>query len=363
MHNGTPTTSHLLQYGFFTFLYALALVLAFLIFKPFLPAIFLALILAVAFNPLHARVRAAFRGRDTLAALSTVFIIVALILAPLTFFAYLLFGEATALYDRIATGGGVAGIAASFESALRGIEAFLPEGMRGGLVRYADLTQYAEAVVRWVAQNIGSLFASVIQTSLYVVLVVFALYYFLREGQSLSRTIVQLSPLKNAHDEMILRKISVAINTVFRGRLAVGAIQGAFAGVGFAAFGVPNPVFLAFLTAFASLVPSVGTMLVIFPAVLYLFLAGSTVPAVGLLAWGAIAVGFIDNIAGPFLIEREMKIHPFLILVSVIGGVQLFGAIGFIAGPVVLAVLAVLTDIYILLTRRVEESASNGDES
>ena len=96
----------------------------------------------------------------------------------------------------------------------------------------------------------------------------------------------------------------------------------------------------------ASLIPNVGTALVLVPSVAFLYFTGHTGASVGLAIWGAIGVGFIDNLLGPHLIERGIKIHPLLILLSVIGGITLLGPIGFVAGPVILSLLFTLLEIY-----------------
>lgn len=355
MFNGEMRASHLLQYSFFTCLYVGTLVLSFFILKPFLPVLFLSIIFAVVFNPLYLRLVRLFDGRRGAAAACVVLVVFVLIVVPLTAFVYMLFDEAAGIYDHLAGGGGRE-IVARFEALANGLRAYAP-GVSFDMGEYADLNTYLELGLSWVVSNASAFFSSVVATVLYVLLMFIALFYFLKEGRSITRTLMLLSPLKNSHDEMILGKIATSINAVVRGRLAMAIVQGSFAGAGFAVFGVPNPVFFGFLTAFASLVPMVGTSLVLVPAILYLFLAGHMVAALGLLAWGAIAVGFIDDILGPMLLERGMKIHPFLVLLSVLGGLRLFGPIGFIAGPVVLAVLFVLTNIYILLTRHVEEGA------
>jgi predicted PurR-regulated permease PerM len=117
-------------------------------------------------------------------------------------------------------------------------------------------------------------------------------------------------------------------------------------GVGFAIFGVPQPIFWGTVAAVMAMVPSVGTALVTIPAILYLAIVGQFLPAIGLLAWSLILVHSIDNFLGPILISRKATIHPFLIFLSVIGGLGFFGPIGFLLGPIVLSISLALLDIY-----------------
>jgi predicted PurR-regulated permease PerM len=201
-------------------------------------------------------------------------------------------------------------------------------------------------LLRWGFTNIDSLFSKAAGFVLGAVVLLFALYFILRDGKSLKRQLVNLSPLPDRQDEQIFSKLNSAVHSVVWGSLAVGLIQGVLTGIGFAIFGVPSPALWGSVAVVAALVPGIGTALVLIPGVVYLFATGSAGMAIGLLIWGAIAVGLIDNFLGPLLINRGVKIHQFLILLSVLGGLSFFGPIGFIAGPLVLSLLFALLEIY-----------------
>ena len=137
-----------------------------------------------------------------------------------------------------------------------------------------------------------------------------------------------------------------AIGSVVKGNFTIAFIQGFLTTIGFTIFAVPNAILWGTAAAIASLIPSVGTSLVFAPAVILLFINGEVFSSVGLLLWGALAVGLIDNFLGPKFIGRGMKLHPLLILFSVFGGLALFGLIGFILGPIILSLLFALLHIY-----------------
>jgi len=174
----------------------------------------------------------------------------------------------------------------------------------------------------------------------------FALYYLLKDGKKLTKAVITYSPLADKYDKQILEKLSIAVNSVIKGSLLISIIQGILAGIGFWIFGVPNPALLGAATVIASLIPAVGTAVIILPACFYLFLTSHFLAGIGLLLWGLLLVGLIDNFLRPKLIEKDIHLHPFLILLSVIGGISLFGAFGFILGPLVLSLLFALLDIY-----------------
>ena len=173
-----------------------------------------------------------------------------------------------------------------------------------------------------------------------------SLFYFLRDGKSFTQYLKILSPLSDRQDEKILSRLFVAVNSVIKGALSIALIQGFLTGIGFWIFGVPNPVLWGSTAAIAALVPNIGTALVLVPAIGFLYLNGEVAQAIGLGIWSITAVGLIDNILGPYLINRGVKIHPLLILLSVIGGLGLFGPVGFLLGPLIISLLFALIDIH-----------------
>ncbi len=162
---------------------------------------------------------------------------------------------------------------------------------------------------------------------------------------------MDISPLAEADDETIFKKLALAVSAVVRGSLIVAFIQGILATVGFMIFGLPNPVLFGTIAAIAALVPGVGTALVLVPAIGYLFLSGNTFGAAGLFIWGTVVVGLVDNFLGPQLIGNKMKLHPLAVFLAVLGGIVFFGPIGIIVGPLVISLFSALLDVYLYCTR------------
>ena len=134
--------------------------------------------------------------------------------------------------------------------------------------------------------------------------------------------------------------------------MIIAVIQGASTSIGLAIFGVPNAIIWGMVAAVASLIPGLGTSLIILPAILYLFLNEQTMQAAGLIIWGMTAVGLIDNFLGPKIVGRGMKLHPLLVILAVLGGFAFFGPIGFILGPLTLGMFLALFDIYFYLSQK-----------
>jgi len=334
-----------LQHNFFLLLLAGILVLTFFIFLPYLNALVLAGTFAVLFRPLF---RLLCRGikSEAAAALLTILVVIAVIITPLYFFGQQIVSEATDLYFSLKDGtGGV--IVDDFLQKLR--------------VDF-NYKEYLQQFLTWLVGHLGSVFSGIAQVVVLAFVALIALYYFLKDGARIKRTLIDLSPLANTYDEDIFNRLHLAVNSVIRGSLTIAVIQGVLTGIGFAIFGVPTPALWGGVAMVTALVPGVGTSLVLAPGILYLFAFGSLGNAIGLLIWSVVIVGMIDNFLGPRLVGRRIKIHELLILLSVLGGIALFGPIGFIMGPLVLSLLVALLDIYksLILKEGAEVFSSQG---
>jgi predicted PurR-regulated permease PerM len=171
-------------------------------------------------------------------------------------------------------------------------------------------------------------------------------FYFFRDGKELMQLLIKISPLPDSEDKVIFERMARAVRAVAVGTLLIALIQGTLVALGFFIFGVPRPVLLGMFASLGALMPGIGTTIVTAPAVIYLFATGNTVMGVGLLVWSVLIVGLVDNLVGPYLIGRKNNMHPFIILISVLGGIGLFGPIGFIIGPVTVTLFFVLLEIY-----------------
>ncbi len=335
------------QIAFFISLAVGVLVLNTFIFFPYLSVLFVALVLAVVFEPMHEYFAASLKGRRTLSSLVSVLIILFFVLMPLAGLALVLVAESADIYGFLANRNITVDGITSFLSSL------LPEGVA---LPSIDLAAYGGAISGWVVRSFSGILSGFASLLLGTLLVVLALFYFFRDGKRFLAGLVELSPLGSQHNATIVESIKRAVSSVVRGNLVVAMIQGIMSGVGYLIFGVPSPVLLGFFAALSALIPFIGTSVVSGLAALYLLLSGSPAAALGLVLWSVIAVGLVDNLVAPILINRGVKIHPFLILLSVLGGLSLYGPVGFIAGPVSLALLFAMKDIY------KEFASSNGNK-
>ena len=333
---------HKSELYFLLILFVGVMILAFFIYKPFLYVTLLAIFIAIVFYPLYLKILALTRGRRGLAALLAILLVSIIIVMPITFLATQILQEATQLYQYLLSDEGVSVFSTGMNKALERIREFAPIPAGSSL----DVHYYIKQGLDWLLSHLTSFVSDVARMTMNIFIFLIALYYLFKDGPRLKKAVVGLSPLQDVHDQEIFDKLALAINTVIKGNLVVALIQGAMVALGFYLFGVPSPVLWGALAAIAAIIPGFGTALVVAPAILFLVFSGETSSAAGLFIWGLTAVGLIDNFLGPKLVERGVKIHPFLILLSILGGIALFGPLGFLFGPLVLSLFFALSEIY-----------------
>jgi len=326
-------------------------ILTFFIFKPFLYSLFLAMVLATVFEPVYKKALTITRERRNLAALLTTAAVLIIVVVPITFLGIQIFQEATRLYSSLNSNGGAIDFSRGLGDMVQNLKKFFPVPTEFSI----DVNQYAKQGLNWLLQHLGPLFTNITKAMVGIFIFLVALYYLFKDGQKLKRIVVALSPLQDFYDETILNKLKLAINSIVKGNLVVAFVQGILTAVGFTIFGVPNAALWGSVAAITALIPGIGTALVLLPAILYLYFSGETLFAVGLLLWGMTAVGLVDNFLGPKLASYGMRLHPFLILLSVLGGIGFFGPLGFLLGPLVLSLLFALLEIYLAISKEHEK--------
>lgn len=339
------------RFYFFLFLFFWVFLLIFFILLPFMQALILAMILAVTFTPLYEYILKNITWGKSIAALITTIIILTLVVAPVIFLGIQIFQEATQLYTFAVTGG----LQSFLPNILDSISYIFPQAgtTLSNITPNADVQ--LKAGLQWFLQNIGPVFSSATSILINFFILIIALYYLLKDGEKLKNFIMLLSPLPVAYDEKILEKLRVTVSAVIKGMLVVALAQGVVTSVGLIIFGVPNAILWGSVATVASLIPNLGTALVLIPAIIYLYVNGNAMFALGLLIWGVFFVGLIDNFLGPKLVERKVDIHPFLILLSILGGLSFFGPVGFLFGPLALSLFFAMLDVYKMM---VEEKTS-----
>jgi predicted PurR-regulated permease PerM len=320
---------------------AAALYIAYIIYKPFLTSLFLAMVLTIAFLPVHEWISRRVRG-NTLAALLTTVVVVLVIMVPLLLMSVRLVSEAASLYASLSQEGGGAWSNRSAllnEAVQRAAEQTgMPAAQLKSLItaRVQEFGGWLMGMVGWAARGFAQQLATAILTLL-------VLFFFLRDREQYTRGIEETLPLPPGR----VRELSATLqNTVIAnlyGMVAVGLIQGGLTAFGWWVTGLRAPLLWGAIATVFSFVPLLGPSLVWIPGALVLALQGRWVQAAVLCAWGAVVVSAADYVVRPRFARGRANVNTLLVLLSLLGGLKAFGAIGIIAGPVVLSsVIALL---------------------
>ena len=331
--------AHRSQTWFFIALLVVTLFFVWSILAPYMSALVLAGTLAFLFRPFYERLVRVFRYQSA-AALVTVAIVTLIVFVPIGFLGVRIFEDMTGLYTTLASHGGF-----DFGTALT---KFLQTHFAELHIPDISLTfnDYARQGLTWLIQNLGTFFSGVAQLFFTAFLSLLGLFYFLKDGGSLKTWVRNTVPLAPEYVDDITREMEAVGSSVIRGTLMVAILQGIVMGLGFFIFNIPDPTFWGAIVVPASIIPIVGTWLVAIPAIAYLFFTGQAVSGICLLIWSLILVNLLYNVVSPQLMHRGVHIHPYLILLGVLGGISVFGPIGFLMGPLVIALLFSLLKIY-----------------
>lgn len=209
-----------------------------------------------------------------------------------------------------------------------------------------DVVGVMRNVAQWASENVGALFQSGASFVLNLFIFFVALFYFLVDREKIAKEMLILSPLRDSVDHEIATRMVETVRGVIFGSLIVAVAQGILAGIGLTIFGVPGALLWACMVVVAAQIPMLGTAIVMLPAVAYLFVVGDTAAGIGLLVWSVVVVSSIDNVLKPYVVGGRTRMNGLLILVSMLGGLQAFGPIGFILGPTILAAFLVVIELY-----------------
>lgn len=333
------TQARTIEYIFFFGILGVTAYVLWQVIAPFLGALAVAGVIVTVSYPFHRRVlRATPRHNRSVAALITTLLIGLLVVIPIAALGYLIFSQALSLYTSLDQEQGLT-IYQLISKVERLIQHFVPSFT-------LEVSNYARQAAGWFVTHVGAIFAETASTVFLVFIAIVAIFYFFRDGEQCVRYLISLSPLPDTEDEYILQRLSRSVRSVVLGTLAVALIQGLLTALGFAIFGISQPVLWGAVAAVGSLIPGIGTLIVFVPAILLLLLEGAYGAAIGLATWGTLAVGMIDNMLGPYLMTRGVALHPFLVLLTVLGGIAVFGPMGFILGPVTLSLFTVLLELH-----------------
>jgi predicted PurR-regulated permease PerM len=329
----------------------IALYLCWLMIQPFLKVVAWAAVLVIVFYPVHRRLLARTKRPATSAALSCLLVIVTILL-PVTLIALALYHEITPFAQNLQ-----ANIASLLDPNSPVTGRFLR-----WLGQYVNIEQWRSqdflverlkgmsgAIAGRTLDFVGGLAGAVIQ----IFFAIFTMYYLFRDGNRIVDALPDVLPLKREQSEKIFARTREVIAASVYGVLVIATIQGALGGLAFWVLGLPSPLVWAVVMTLLSMIPMVGAFVIWVPAAIFLAISGFWVKAIILAVWGTLVIGTIDNFLRPKLVGEKTKLHELFIFFSVLGGLKVFGILGIVLGPVVLAITLALLDVF----RQVDETA------
>ena len=327
---------------------------------PFYGAIFWGTVLAIVFRPLHRRVLWKLRQRPNLAALTTVTVILLIVILPSTLITAMLLQEGFAVYSRIQSG------ELSFTRYSQQVFAALPTWItdildRFGLTSLGEVQQRISAGLTKGIQFFAGQALNFGQNTLEFVLsffiMLYLLFFLLRDGDALARRMRAAIPLHADQQRNLIGKFTAVIRATVKGTIVVAVVQGLLGGFIFWLLGIRSPVLWGTVMGFLSLLPAVGTALVWLPVAIYFLVGGQIWQGLLLTAYGVLVIGLVDNILRPILVGKETKIPDYVVLISTLGGMAIFGFNGFVIGPMIAALFMAVWDI--VATTRAQSAAED----
>jgi predicted PurR-regulated permease PerM len=316
---------------------------------PFYAAIMWGLILSLLFTPFHRWLLPRVGHRRTVAALSTLSVVVLMVILPLLLVMLLLAQEAAWLYHGLQSG--------ELNPALYFHRAFnrLPDWVgaildRFGLVNFATLQRRLTAAVaqgsQFAATQVFTIGQNAFEFAASLFIALYLAFFLIRDGDSTVRAIGRLIPLAPVHRQKLWRKFATVVRATVKGNLLVALLQGALGGLAFLALGIGGALLWAVLMAVLSLLPAIGAALVWGPVALYFLVTGALWQGLALIAYGVLVIGLVDNLLRPVLVGQDTRMPDYVVMITTVGGMAVFGINGFVLGPLIAAMFMAVWHIF-----------------
>lgn len=316
---------------------------------PFLKPLLLGAMLAGLCRPLYHWITRMVGGRTSLAAAITLLVLFILVVGPISAFVGVVVSQALNVSTQALpwlqqhfAAGGTLNAHDWLVQRFPALASYVPDQAK--IVESVGTA--AQSVGGFLVAGASRIGAGTAAFLLNLFVMLYAMFFFLRDGRKILERIFYYMPLNHDDEELVLQRFTSVTRATIKGTLVIGVIQGALAGVGFWVAGLDGAAFWGTIMAVLSIVPGIGAALIWVPAVIYLYATGQALTATLLLAWCAAVVGTVDNILRPTLVGKDAKMPDLLILVGTLGGLFLFGPIGFIVGPIVCGLFLTVWDIY-----------------
>jgi predicted PurR-regulated permease PerM len=321
-----------------------ALYLCWLMLRPFIGVLEWAAVLVIVFYPVHKRLAKKIRRRGVSALLSCLLVIIVIVL-PLALLTMALADELRQVVPNLPPQ--LAQLGNTQTPVVGKVSAWIHDSLGVDMQRSQEFM--LEQLKRSGEMMLGlslSLMTNIVGGIVKAFFVVFTMYYLFRDGEKIVKALPGALPLSNHQSNAILGRISQVVSASVYGVVAIAMLQGLLGGLAFWVLGVPSPILWAVVLAFVCMIPVAGSFFVWLPASIYLVMTGHWTKALLLVLWGALVISTVDNFLRPKLIKNQTKLPELFVFFSVLGGMSVFGLLGIVLGPVVLAITLGLLDTF-----------------
>lgn len=316
---------------------------------PFFGAVFWGVVFAILFAPLYRRLLVGTRQKPNAAALITLLSILVMVILPLSLVGASLIDQAARAYELLSPAR--LDLAASFQQIIQALPQWLVNLLeRFNLTDFATLQQRLSAGAAQVSQLIASqainLGRNTFDFLVSLTVMLYLLFFLLRDGQGLAARIRHALPMSRKYKQRLFTNFTTVIRATVKGNVLVAAAQGLLGGLILWFLGVQAALLWGVLMAFLSLLPAVGAALVWAPVAIYFLITGVVWKGIVLIAFGVLVIGLVDNVLRPILVGKDTKMPDYVVLLSTLGGMALFGLNGFVIGPVIAALFIAAWDLF-----------------
>lgn len=344
-----PTSRSRFEERSFLWLLLLITILFALVVAPFFGAILWALVLAILFGPVHRDLVKRFGGRRNLAAIATLTVIIVLVVLPAVLLTTMVIDELLSFYTQIQSG--KIDIAALFGRATRALPDWASDWLRR--MGWGDFSAVQAKLTALFTGSFGALATrglaigqGAFNALLLIGVMLYLAFFLIRDGETLGRRVMDSVPLDQDKRLAIVNNFTLVVRATIKGSLIVAIVQGIIGGVTFSLLGLQGALLWGTLMGVFSLIPAIGTGIIWAPVALYLIATGAVMKGLILTACGVLIISMVDNVLRPILVGRDTRMPDYLVLISTLGGLQLFGFHGFIVGPVVAALFLGIWKIF-----------------
>lgn len=316
-------------------------VLIFFVFQPFLRILVLAGVLSVLFHPLYEKLVKIFHGGKSFVAGLLVIIALVFLIIPIIFFGLQIFGQAQDFFSLSHVGQ-----SQYIHAIQQNVDTLVHYVVPGFSFNASDSIN---KVLTFVSSNLGALLSETTYVFFQTFFLLLTFFFFVRDGEKMLDTFVSLSPFEKEQNKEISNSVYRTITSVIRGTIFVGLIRAVLLVAAFYVLGIPNAILWGSAGGIIGAVPGLGTLFVIIPAFFYLLLYGNIFLAVAMGLFGILLVFFIDNMLSVYFFGKGLDVPPLFVLISILGGIMLFGPLGFIFGPIILSLFISAVDMYKIL--------------